>query len=220
VSAAPVGILGGTFNPIHHGHLRSALELRESLGLAQVRLVPAAQPPHRAAPDCPAALRAEMVSLAVEGEPGLLCDTRELQRPGPSYTIDSIRELRQELGAGTSLCLIVGADALGQIDEWHRWRELPGLAHIVVLARPGWELPRTGVVAEWLEGLVCESAAALHETPCGCVLLQRMRPLDISSTEIRALIARGHSPRYLLPDAVWARIKSAGLYGYQADNQE
>jgi nicotinate-nucleotide adenylyltransferase len=220
VSVSPIGILGGTFNPIHYGHLRSALELRENLGLAQVRLMPAAQPPHREEPDCPASMRADLVSLAVEGEPGLMCDRRELNRRGPSFTIDSLQELRTELGPETSLCLIVGADALAKMDRWHRWRELAEFAHIVALARPGWELPRAGPVADWLGELLCDRTNEVRESPAGRVLLQRLRPLDISSTEIRELIAQGRSPRYLIPDSVWERIKSAGLYGYEAVIQE
>ena len=218
--SAPIGILGGTFNPVHYGHLRSALELRETLGLAEVRLMPAAQPPHREAPDCSASLRAELVSLAVAGEPGLCCDRRELGRTGPSYTIDSLQELRTELGPDSSLCLIVGADALAALDSWHRWRELTDLAHIVVLARPGWKVPHLGPVAKWLQQHLVEAAGDLRDSAAGRVLLQHLRPLAISSTEIRQLISNGRSPRYLLPDAVWERIKSAGLYGYDVIGQE
>jgi nicotinate-nucleotide adenylyltransferase len=220
VRPAPTGILGGTFNPVHYGHLRSALELREALGLAEVRLMPAAQPPHREAPDCCASLRADLVSLAVAGEPGLSCDRRELQREGPSYTVDSLQELRAELGPDASVCLIVGADALAALDSWHRWRELTDLAHIVVLARPGWEVPQAGRVAQWLRQHLVEAASDLRESAAGGVILQRLRPLAISSTEIRELVGSGRSPRYLLPDAVWERIKSAGLYGYDAVGQE
>ena len=125
MNPAPVGILGGTFNPVHHGHLRAALELRERLGLAEVRLMPAAQPPHRETPDCPAELRAEMVSLAIADEPGLVCDRRELLRQGPSYTIDSLEELRAELGEQTGLCLIVGVDAVAVFDK--NFRRVMGL---------------------------------------------------------------------------------------------
>jgi nicotinate-nucleotide adenylyltransferase len=200
--------------------LRSALELREMLGLAEVRLMPAALPPHREAPDCSASLRADMVSMAVASEPGLSCDRRELCRDGPSYTIDSLQELRAELGHDASICLIVGADALLALDSWHRWLELTDLAHIVVLARPGWELPQAGRVAQWLRQHLVEATADLRESAAGLVILQRLRPLAISSTEIRELIGSGRSPRYLLPDAVWERIKSAGLYGYDAVVQE
>lgn len=220
MTASPVGILGGTFNPIHYGHLRSALELRESLGLGEVRLMPAALPPHRDAPGCPAELRANMVSLAIAGEPGLVCDRRELGREGPSYTVDSLREIRAELGDEVGLCLIVGADALSSLSTWSRWEEIPQLAHILALARPGWELPQTGLVADWLRPYLTDSVTDMRQYPCGKVLLQRMRPLDISSTEIRRIISRGLSPRYLLPDSVWEQIKAAGLYGYKGDTRE
>jgi nicotinate-nucleotide adenylyltransferase len=220
VRPAPIGILGGTFNPVHYGHLRSALELRETLGLAEVRLMPAAQPPHREAPDCCASLRADLVGMAVAGEPGLSCDRRELLREGPSYTVDSLQELRAELGPDASICLIVGADALVGLDSWHRWHELIDFAHIVVLARPGWKVPEAGRVAQWLQQHLVEAASDLRERAAGRVILQRLRPLAISSTEIRELIGSGRSPRYLLPDAVLERIKSAGLYGYGAVGQE
>jgi nicotinate-nucleotide adenylyltransferase len=212
VTAGPVGFFGGTFNPVHYGHLRSALELRETLGLAEVRMVPAAQPPHREAPVLSAAQRAELVSLAVRDEPGLRCDMRELEREGPSYTIDSLRELREELGAPTPICLIVGADAVAGLDSWHRWRELLHFAHLVVIARPGWELPEEGLVAELLQQHLTEQPETLQHNPAGSVILQELRPLAISSTEIRALVGAGRSPRYLLPDVVWERIRELGLY--------
>ena len=212
MSAGPIGFFGGTFNPIHYGHLRSALELRESLQLAEVRMVPAAEPPHRAAPACPAAVRAELVALAVADEPGLSCDSRELERDGPSYTIDSLRELRAELGGQTSLCLIVGADAVAGLESWHRWRELIDYAHLVVIARPGWELPASGTVADWLQQHSTGAAETLQHNPCGRVILQQLRPLAIASTEIRELVASGRSPRYLVPDVVWERIRELDLY--------
>ncbi len=212
MSAGPVGFFGGTFNPIHYGHLRSALELRETLGLAEVRMVPAAQPPHREAPACPATLRAQLVALAVADEPGLCCDLRELEREGPSYTVDSLRDLRSELGGQTSLCLILGADAVVGLDGWHNWHDLIEYAHIVVIARPGWQLPEAGQVADWLQQHLTDTAETLQHNPCGSVILQQLRPLAISSTEIRQLVGAGRSPRYLVPDAVWERIRELDLY--------
>ena len=220
MSQGPVGILGGTFNPIHYGHLRSAVELRDQLGLEQVRLMPAAAPPLRDEPCCPAVRRAEMVRLAVADEPGLVCDERELQREGPSYTIDSLQEIRGELGSDASLCLILGTDAVSRLDSWHRWQELLEYAHLVVIARPGWELPQAGTVGDWLQRHLTAAAATLQHRSCGGVVLETLRPLAISATEIRQLIARGQSPRYLLPDAVWALIQSAGLYGYSGQHRE
>lgn len=209
---APVGILGGTFNPVHYGHLRSALELVERLQLHQLRLMPCAEPPHREAPSCSAAHRAAMVKLAVAGEPRLACDARELQRSGKSYTIDSLQELREELGAGQSLCLVMGCDAVLGITRWHRWQELLDWAHIVVIARPGWNLPGSGVVADWLGNHRLESSQALQQRSAGGIIIEELRPLAISSTEIRGLMQEGQSARYLLPEPVLDYIQMHSLY--------
>lgn len=209
---APVGILGGTFNPVHYGHLRSALELVERLQLHQLRLMPCAVPPHREAPSCSAAHRAAMVKLAVAGEPRLACDARELQRSGKSYTIDSLQELRAELGAGQSLCLVMGCDAVLGITRWHRWQELLDWAHIVVIARPGWNLPGSGVVADWLGNHRLESSQALQQRSAGGIIIEELRPLAISSTEIRGLMQEGQSARYLLPEPVLDYIQMHSLY--------
>ncbi len=209
---APIGVFGGTFNPVHYGHLRSALELAERLELEHVRLMPSAEPPHRAAPRCSAEHRAAMVELAVAGEPRLLCDTRELRRPGPSYTVDSLIELREEFGSGRSLCMVLGCDALLGIDRWQRWQELLSLAHIVVIARPGWSLPERGVVADWLHQHRLPAAQELRSAPCGGILVEELRPLAISSTEIRELLASRRSARYLMPQTVIDYIESRHLY--------
>ena len=210
-SPPPVGVLGGTFNPVHYGHLRSALELVERLQLQQLRLMPCAVPPHREAPACSAQHRAAMVDLAVAGEPRLACDSRELQREGKSYTIDSLIELRDELGADLGLYLVMGCDAVLTIDAWHRWRELLDWAHIVVIARPGWHLPQSGTVARWLASHQLPAAAAL-ERPAGGIIVEELRPLAISATEIRDLLAAGRSARYLLPEPVLDYIESHRLY--------
>jgi nicotinate-nucleotide adenylyltransferase len=208
----PVGVFGGTFNPVHFGHLRSALELAERLQLAQLRLMPCAVPPHREAPACDARHRLAMLELAVAGEPVLAFDDRELRRGGTSYTIDSLIELRRELGPGGSLCLVMGCDAVRALTTWHRWDELLDWAHVAVIARPGWELPASGPVAHWLHGHRISDPAALRQRSHGGVVVAELRPLAISSTEIRALIARGSSPRFLLPDAVLEYIRVHDLY--------
>lgn len=210
-SLSPVGVLGGTFNPVHYGHLRSALELVQSLGLEQLRLMPSAVPPHREAPTCSATHRAAMVELAVAGEPHLACDSRELQRSGKSYTIDSLMDIRRELDADQSLCLVMGCDAVLSIDTWHHWQELLDWAHIVVIARPGWHLPQAGVVAEWLASHRL-GFEALRQRAAGGIIIEELRPLAISSTEIRDLLAAGQSARYLLPEAVLDYIKTHNLY--------
>ena len=207
-----VGVFGGTFNPVHYGHLRSALELVERLQLEQLRLMPSASPPHRDAPECSAERRAAMVELAVTGEPRLVCDAREMQRPGKSYTIDSLIELRGELGAQRGLCMVLGCDAVQDIATWHRWQELLDWAHIVIIARPGWQLPRAGELAQWLKTHQLESPELLRQRPCGGIVIEELRPLAISSTEIRDLLASGRSARYLMPQSVLDYIQTHTLY--------
>ncbi|TDG12520.1 nicotinate-nucleotide adenylyltransferase [Seongchinamella unica] len=211
-SLTPVGVFGGTFNPVHYGHLRSALELCELLGLDHLALMPCAQPPHREAPDCSAEQRAAMVELAVRDEPRLRCDRRELAREGLSYTVLSLEELRSELGPGCSLSLVLGCDALLKIDSWFRWQELLELAHIVVIARPGWHFPATGPVADWLAAHRTDDRAVLRHRTHGHILVEELRPLAISSTEIRDLLRAGRSPRYLLPAPVLDYIEQGQLY--------
>jgi nicotinate-nucleotide adenylyltransferase len=212
--AGAVAVFGGTFNPIHFGHLRSALELLEQLPLAQLRFMPAQQPPHRDMPEVSAADRAAMVELAIAGEPRFCCDRRELQREGPSYTVDSLMSLRAELGAKRPLGLVMGCDALLGLPSWHRWEEIPELAHIVVLGRPGWSLPADGTVGALLRERSGD-CSSLESQPAGSVITQTLRPQDISATNIRALLQSGLSARYLLPDSVLDYIAEHGLYGTQ-----
>ncbi|NQX89809.1 MAG: nicotinate-nucleotide adenylyltransferase [Halioglobus sp.] len=206
------GVFGGTFDPIHYGHLRSALELVERLQLERVRLMPNARPPHRAAPFCSARRRADMVELAVRDEPHLCCDTRELDREGPSYMIDSLQDLHCELGAETALCMVMGCDAVRGISGWHRWQELLDWAHIVILARPGWALPESGEVADWLQQHRFSERGDLRAIGAGGIVIESLRPLEISSTDIRTQLSAGRSARYLLPQSVLAYIDEHSLY--------
>lgn len=206
-----IAMLGGTFDPIHAGHLRSAVELREFLGLDQLRFVPCHVPPHRAAPIASPQQRLRMLELALADEPGLSIDTRELQRDQPSYSIDTLMALRAELGADTALSLIVGMDAFAQLHTWQRWQQLLDYAHIIVIARPGSQLPQTGAVADLLRARRADSPV-LKQQPCGRIVSIELTPLPISATAIRELICTGHSPRYLLPDAVWHYIREQQLY--------
>lgn len=208
----PIGVFGGTYNPVHFGHLRSALEVVEKLHLEQLGLMPCAQPPLREQPDCSAEQRAAMVELAVAEEPRLTCDARELRREGKSYTIDSLIELRQEHGPQRSICMVMGCDAVLDIPRWHRWQELLDWAHIVVLARPGWVLPESGEVADWLARHRSGRAHPLQSTPAGTIVIEELRPLPISSTEIRQLLVSNRSPRYLMPEAVLHYIEQHQLY--------
>ena len=153
-----------------------------------------------------------MVELAVTGEPRLVCDAREMQRPGKSYTIDSLIELRGELGTQQGLCMVLGCDAVQDIATWHRWQELLDWAHIVIIARPGWQLPRAGELAQWLKTHQLESSELLRQRPCGGIAIEELRPLAISSTEIRDLLASGRSARYLMPQSVLDYIQTHTLY--------
>jgi nicotinate-nucleotide adenylyltransferase len=207
----PIGILGGTFDPVHHGHLRLALEVREALDLESVRLIPLHQPPHRAAPVASPELRLRMLESAVGGEPALRVDDRELRRQGPSYTVDTLTDLRRDLG-DIPLCLLMGLDAFAALDTWHEWTRLIDLAHIVVARRPDAVLPAAGPVRALLERHQTATPADLHQKSGGCVWLQSIPLLDISASGIRALIAAGRSPRYLLPEGAINIINQHQLY--------
>src|SRR5690606_23896384 len=155
-----VGVFGGTFDPVHVGHLRIALELLERTGLREVRFVPAARPPHRAAPETPAAVRLSMLEAAVAGEPRFIVDRRELDRPGPSYTVDTLESLAEDFPDAT-LCLLLGMDAFAGLPGWHRWTALLELAHIVVADRPGSRVPEDGELGRLARERRTSSAAEL-----------------------------------------------------------
>ncbi|MDN5849655.1 MAG: nicotinate-nucleotide adenylyltransferase [Nitrococcus sp.] len=211
--AAPIGILGGTFDPVHHGHLRPAIELLERLGLVEMRLVPGHLPPHRRAPRTPSHQRLRLLQLAVAGAAGLAVDDRELRRGGYSYTVDTLHELRAELGE-RPLCFVLGSDAFLGLPSWYRWRDLENLTHLVVMQRPGHELRLGAELIEWAAPRQVSDAAALHACSSGLILYQEPTALPISASGIRRLIAQGRSARFLMPDSVWQCIASEGLYGY------
>lgn len=207
-----IGIYGGTFDPVHFGHLRTALEVREALHLDEVRFIPCRQPPHRAEPVASPQLRVEMLRQAVADEAGFVVDTREIDRPGPSYMIDTLASLRAELGAATPLGLILGEDAFLGLPGWHRWRELTDFAHLVVMTRPGAPAEWPAALATHLHDRMAADANSLRAAPCGSVRFQPVTALDISATRIRELLRAGRSARYLLPDAVLETALASGLY--------
>lgn len=206
-----IGVLGGTFDPIHNGHLRPGLELLETLQLAEIRFIPCRIPAHRGAPAITAEQRLALVRLATAAQAGFIADDRELRRDGPSYMVDTLASLRAEVGT-VPLCLIVGADAFRELHTWSRWQHLSELAHIVVMQRPGVTEPLPPILAEFVAPRRMESPSALQAQPAGGILFQPVTQLAISATQIRGLLARGQSPRYLLPDAVLAYIHDGGLY--------
>ncbi|NCA70380.1 MAG: nicotinate-nucleotide adenylyltransferase [Sphingobacteriia bacterium] len=207
-----IGILGGTFDPIHLGHLRPALDCLEALGLAQVRFIPLNVAVHRPQPHAPAALRLAMVEAAIAGQPGFLVDPRELARPGGSYTFDTLVSLRAEVGPSTPLCLLVGADAFSGFLDWYRPLEILRLAHLVVMRRPSSDSQLSADLQVLRARHGCQDHAELSRTPAGLILDQAVTQLEVSSTRVRELIRAGRSPRYLLPDAVISIIASADLY--------
>ena len=198
---SPLAIFGGTFDPIHIGHLRAAWEASEALG-AEIRIVPAKTPPHRPQPVANAAERVRMLRAALAGQERLQLDLRELDRTGPSYTVDTLASLRDEIGPTRPLVLLIGADAFAGLSSWHRWRELFQLAHMCVLTRPA-QIPAMP------EALAAEVAARqataideLRAAPAGRVLDMVVSALGISATRIRALLAAGREPRWLVPQAL------------------
>lgn len=216
MSLAPLGLLGGTFDPIHYAHLRLAEELADAFGLSEVRLVPTSVPPHRGAPRASAEQRRRMVELAIAGNPRFSLDDRELQREGTSYSYDTLTEIRKEIG-DQPLCLLMGADAFVALTTWHRWEEVLDLAHVVVARRPGYPLEQ---LAASLPGALKSQYVHRHLTdargarlePAGRIFTHELTALDVSATALRQQIARGGSLRYLLPDAVIAYIESQRLY--------
>ncbi|MCL4315321.1 MAG: nicotinate-nucleotide adenylyltransferase [Gammaproteobacteria bacterium] len=206
-----IGLLGGSFDPIHCGHLRLALEARQELNLDEVRLIPCGIPPHRAPPVAGAGQRLAMLSAATQDETGLRVDDREITRPGPSYTIDTLESLRAEFPS-TPLCLILGMDAFLGLPAWRRWRELLSYAHLAVAHRPGYEMNVTGEMGELLSQHRIADAAGLRAHKHGRIMLWALPALDISSSRIRALTAQGRSVRYLTPDAVCDMISVQHIY--------
>lgn len=209
----PVGIFGGTFDPVHFGHLRPALELLETLELEEVRMLPSSIPPHREAPLANSEQRLAMLQLAIDDQPGLVIDERELHRSGPSYMVDTLASIREELG-DTPLCLLLGMDAFIGLEHWHQWPRVIELAHIVVAHRPGWDLQAhqgSAALKLWQSHGV-SSIAELAQKEAGGVWSQPVSQLGISATDIRERVRQGKQLRYLMPDAVWQFIEDQGLY--------
>lgn len=207
-----LGILGGTFDPIHHGHLRTALDVAEAVGLDEVRLIPLRHAVHRDQPETPAALRLAMVQAAIAGEPRFVADDREIRRDAPSYTLHTLESLRAERGGAEPICVLIGGDAFAEFLTWYRPHDILGLAHLIVMQRPGAEATGDAALRTLVDRHRAASAAELRARPGGRILFQPVTQLDISATDIRARLGAGRSARYLVPDAVLELIRREGLY--------
>lgn len=212
-----LAVFGGTFDPVHFGHLRAAIEALEGLGLERVSLLPAGTPPHRGATDAAAADRLAMLKLAVQDCPNLPVDEREVQRAGYSWMVDTLFELREEIGPRQPLALLLGQDAVNQLDSWKEWRRLFELAHIVIMRRPDSSSDYSAPLLEQIEARQVSQPEALRQQPSGLVLTLQVTQLAISSTDIRRRLQQGKSCRFLLPDTVIDYIRDTGLYAVMDD---
>lgn len=205
-----IGVFGGTFDPVHNGHLRTALDVQEALGIRRIHFVPLREAVHREQPGTPAELRCALVQAAVASQPGFVMDNRELHRHGPSwsyYTLDSFRREYPD----EPLCFLMGGDAFSGYLSWHRPLEILELAHLVVMQRPDASTPE-GELKALLDERLTDEAGDLHAQPSGRIFLQPVTQLDISASDIRERIATGRSARFLLPDAVLDIVQQLGLY--------
>ena len=209
-----LGLLGGTFDPVHYAHLRLADEAAEHLGLARVRWIPSGSPGHRATPRTAGRHRLEMVRIAVRADPRFEVDAAEAQGAAPTFTIDTLKRLRAELGPDVPLVFLIGADQLHAFHTWRAWRELFALAHFAVGQRPGFALERDALPAEVGAEYAqrAGSPATLSAAPAGHIVTFPMTALGISASELRRRLASGRSVRYLLPPEVLAYIRANGLY--------
>ncbi len=202
-----IGILGGTFDPIHYGHLRPALDIMQQAGLDEVRFIPNRKPPHRDAPRLNDQQRAELVQLAISDTPAFVLDRRELQRNGPSYMVDTLQSLKDDFPDDT-LCLIMGMDAFNSLPQWHRWQSILGLCHIIVMTRPGVEIAHFALQKP-VSTVVSDQPQSLLQRTFGQILLQSVTPLDISASQIRGYLSSGQSTQYLLPETVRDKLEQA-----------
>jgi len=208
---SPIGIFGGTFDPIHYGHLRTAFEMLQALRFGELRFVPSGDPPHRGKTYAPATLRLDMVRAAIANEPRFVIDDCEVRRQGPSYTVDTLAAMREEQ-PDAPMGLILGMDAFLGLTDWHRWDEILNYAHIVVAHRPGWRAPDIGAIGELISEHGTHRIDDLHEQRDNRIYIHAVTQLEISSTEIRDLVGAGRDPRFLMPDVVRDIITESNCY--------
>lgn len=207
-----LGIFGGSFDPIHFGHIKLALALLEHFEFDQIRLIPCQQSSLKETPLASAEHRWEMLNLVTSSHEKLVTDTRELERQGTSYTIDTLIEIREETDSKTPIVLIIGVDTFNSFCEWHRYDEILSLCHIMLLQRPGYELPKHGCEKELFDNFSTRDISKFSNTLNGKIYLSDEEKIDVSSTTIRAYISDGQQPRYLLPGNIWNYIKRNNLY--------
>ena len=215
-----IAVLGGTFDPVHYGHLRSAVAVRDELSVQEVRMIPSLSPPHRDPPESSADHRVAMLHAAVAGEPGIVVDEREVYRDGPSYTVDTLRSLRSEVGADTSIYFVMGADAFYTLDQWYKWQEIIELSHIVVLKRPGFPLEIPDEMQPWMNDKVVVAGASLSDRDYGNVVFLALEQVPVSSTLVRRAIHQGDSTDEMLPTSVIQYIRCNSLYEQGFSNAE
>jgi len=209
-----IGVYGGTFDPVHYGHLRPALEILEDFALTQIRFIPCGQPPHRTAPTATAAQRMAMLQCAIAGIDGFVADARELERSGPSYMIDTLRSLQVEL-PDTQLCLLLGMDAFAAFDTWHDWRGILALCNVLVMHRPEFDpasVIQTPTLKRLLADNLVQARSAFSEHYPGRLMFYPVTQLDISSTRIREAVKHQRRLHFLLPDSVIDMIETQGIY--------
>lgn len=211
-----IGVFGGTFDPVHRGHLETVAAVREKLGLEEVRVVLSARPPHREPPLAGIEHRSRMLQLALRDFPGLVFDGTEIERPGPSYAVPTLRVLRARYGAETPICLIVGSDAFAALDEWHDARQLHALCHVVVMRRAG---TRVRSPASWRASRA-RGVSVLRQAPAGRYLVCDVPDIPVSATELRARLARGADGGADVPETVREYIRGHRLYESPAGSPE
>lgn len=212
----PIALMGGTFDPIHYGHLRCAEEVRVKLGLETLFLLPAGKPVHRATPQASNEQRLEMLKLAQTEFPGLAIDRRELDREGPSYMVDTLQEIRNQ-SPEKPLLLLIGQDSANELNSWHRWQELFELAHLVILSRPGSNMAYRPELEKQINKRLVDEPEVLITQKTGFVLHFRVTAIDICATTIKSMIRLGRSPHAMLPEQVMAYIRENGLYLQQPE---
>ncbi|WP_231870766.1 nicotinate-nucleotide adenylyltransferase [Marinomonas aquimarina] len=205
-------VMGGTFDPIHHGHLRSAVDILDYFQFKTLRLIPCYQPVHKGEPSVSAEQRLKMVELGIQADTRLSVDAREILREGRSYSIDTLIQLREELGQEESLIMVVGMDSFLSLPTWARWQELLDVAHILVISRPGWEPDFISTLESFYEKHRAESAAELQCAPAGKIWMQSFTPLAISSSQVRNLCRKNASIAYLVPETIQRFIEAHSLY--------